>query len=369
MQEDVSTCPVSSWNEWDPLEEVLVGRLDGATFPDWRGINEHTVPVGDWERIERAAGGPGRLYPAPLVEAAQRCLEGFIHVLESEGVTVRRPDVVAYDRPFATPDWQVDVGFSCANPRDPFMVVGHEIIETPMADRNRYFEGRAYRRLFREYLRQGARWSAAPRPQLLDSLYDSTYVRPTEEEPMRFVLTEEEPVFDAADAVRCGRDIFIQLSHVTNRMGALWLQRHLGDGFRVHHLESKNPEAIHIDTTFVPLAPGKVLVSPEYVDLQRIPAALKSWEVLVAPEPVPTIHDPLGIMSKWGAINVLMLDPERPVVEARQEPLIRALREWGFKPIPVPFEAYYPFMGGFHCSTLDIRRRGSLQSYCDPVPS
>ncbi|KOX44007.1 hypothetical protein ADL19_26475, partial [Streptomyces purpurogeneiscleroticus] len=25
--------PVTAWNEWDPLEEVIVGSLDGATIP------------------------------------------------------------------------------------------------------------------------------------------------------------------------------------------------------------------------------------------------------------------------------------------------------------------------------------------------
>jgi glycine amidinotransferase len=28
-----AVCPVNSWNEWDPLEEVIVGRLDGAVVP------------------------------------------------------------------------------------------------------------------------------------------------------------------------------------------------------------------------------------------------------------------------------------------------------------------------------------------------
>jgi glycine amidinotransferase len=58
-----------------------------------------------------------------------------------------------------------------------------------------------------------------------------------------------------------------------------------------------------------------------------------------------------------------MLDEKRVVVEKRQEPLIKALKDWGFSPIPCSFEAYYPFMGSFHCATLDIRRRGTLQSY------
>ena len=30
-----AVCPVNSWNEWDPLEEVIVGRLDGAVVPPY----------------------------------------------------------------------------------------------------------------------------------------------------------------------------------------------------------------------------------------------------------------------------------------------------------------------------------------------
>jgi N-dimethylarginine dimethylaminohydrolase len=33
-----SPCPVSSHNEWDRLEEVIVGRLEGAAIP-WTSIN------------------------------------------------------------------------------------------------------------------------------------------------------------------------------------------------------------------------------------------------------------------------------------------------------------------------------------------
>ena len=58
---------------------------------------------------------------------------------------------------------------------------------------------------------------------------------------MRFIVTEFEPVFDAADFARCGRDIFGQESHVTNRFGIEWLARHLGDGYRVHVLHNLAP--------------------------------------------------------------------------------------------------------------------------------
>jgi glycine amidinotransferase len=359
----IPTCPVNSHNEWDPLEEVIIGTLDGAMFSEWNTINVATVPPGEWVAAEQYVGGGGSPYPPALVEAARRDLAELIHILEAEGVRVRRIDPANYAAGFGTPGWKVTSGFCGANPRDPFMVLGNEILETPMADRSRFFEAWAYRSLFKEYWQAGAKWSAAPKPQLIDALYDQHYTLPSSDEPMRYMVTEFEPVFDAADFVRCGRDIFGQKSNVTNQLGIDWLQSHLGDGYRVHVLENTSPEAIHIDTTFMPLAPGKVLVSPDYLDLNKLPSVLKNWDVLVPPEPVPVIHDPLRLVSKWIAINVLMLDEERIIVEKRQEPLIQALENWGFKPIPCSFESYYPFLGSFHCSTLDIRRRGTLQSY------
>jgi len=359
-----ANCPVNSHNEWDPLEEVIIGSLDGAMFPAWNTINVATAPPGEWVAAEQRVGGGGSPYPPAIIEAARRDLAEFIHILEAEGVRVRRLDAANFAAPFGAPEWQVSSGFCAANPRDPFLIIGNEILETPMADRSRYFEAWAYRSLFKEYFNAGAKWTAAPKPQLLDALYDQRYTVPGPQEPMRFVITEFEPVFDAADFVRCGRDIFCQTSNVTNHFGIAWLQRHLGEGYRIHTLQSRCPEAIHIDTTFMPLAPGKVLVNPEYLDMKSLPPMLKSWELLVMPTPLPRIKgDPLRLVSDWAGVNVLMLDEERVVVEKNQEPLIKCLKDWGFEPIPCSFEAYYPFLGSFHCATLDIRRRGELQSY------
>ncbi|GAA4080223.1 hypothetical protein GCM10022233_70520 [Streptomyces shaanxiensis] len=93
---------------------------------------------------------------------------------------------------------------------------------------------------------------------------------------MRYILTEFEPVFDAADFVRAGRDLFVTRSNVTNRMGIEWLGRHLGPVYRIHEIESRCRTPMHIDTTFVPLAPGKALVNPEYIDVGRLPDVLSN---------------------------------------------------------------------------------------------
>ena len=228
----------------------------------------------------------GFRYPAWMRKLAQRDLDAFMAILVAEGVKVRRPDVVDFKRGFRTPAWS-SRGFCTACPRDGYIVVGDEIIESPMCWRTRYFEGDAYRSLFKEYFRAGARWTSAPRPQLLDDLYSYDYRIPAKSEEMRYTINEWEPVFDAADFVRCGRDLFVTISNVTNRFGVEWLRRHLGDGFRIHEIPSLCRQPMHIDSTFMPLAPGKVLVNPDYCDIENLPPALKRWDILVAPRPRP----------------------------------------------------------------------------------
>ena len=57
-------------------------------------------------------------------------------------------------------------------PRDVMMVVGDQIIETPNVIRSRSQETYSYRALLMEYMASGARWISAPRPMLLDSLFE-----------------------------------------------------------------------------------------------------------------------------------------------------------------------------------------------------
>jgi len=169
-----------------------------------------------------------------------------------------------------------------------------EIIETPMCWRSRYFESDAYRTLFKEYFAQGARRTSAPRPQLTDALFDKAYRVPNAGVPMRYIVIEFEPVFDAADFVRFGRGLFVIRSNVTNRGGIEWVRRNLDErGLRVHELPCICRQPMHIDSTFLPLALGKVLINPDFLDIERLPRILQRWHVLVAPRPDP-LDDPVA---------------------------------------------------------------------------
>lgn len=360
-----SALVVNSHNEWDPLEEVIVGRIERSIFPP-----QHRYILGgapqDFYDFLGIVGGMRMRPQRWFMNSAQRELDQFVHLLEAEGVTVRRPDVVNHHAKYGTPQWS-SRGQTSACPRDCFLVIGDNIIESPMSWRCRYFEVHAYYSLLKEYFDNGARWTSAPKPPLRDSLYDKYYNVPNVGEPMRYVINETEIVFDAADFTRCGRDLFVTRSNVTNEAGIAWLQRQLGDQYRIHVIETLSRQPMHIDTTFVPLGPGKAMINPRYVRREKLPPVLKTWDIFDAPAPVIVkggfLNEHASMCSMWLNMNVLLLDEQRVVVERAQESMIKALRKWGLKPIPCDFLHFNPFGGAFHCATLDVRRRGSLQSY------
>jgi glycine amidinotransferase len=351
---------VNSYNEWDPLEEIVVGVLDGAAILPWE-IGLQAVKPAEHVRASRMyhSVSGGKLVPPESYAKAQVQLDGFVRLLEAEGVTVRRPEPIVHAHPFGTPEWTSPGGNCQANPRDVLIVFGDEILEATMAMRSRYFEFFAYRDLVKEYFKRGARWTTAPKPRLDDRSYNKDYKRGED-----YVITEYEPLFDVADMARCGRDVFIQLSHVTNRFGVEWLERHFGGEYRFHVVEFEDDRALHIDATFVPLRPGLIMTNPDR-PLKYMPDILKKggWDLVEAPRSSFPKDDPGYLSFLWLSMNVLSLDEKRVIVEENETPLIEAMQSWGLEPVPCPFRENYRFGGSFHCATVDIRRRGGLQSY------
>ena len=204
----IATCPVSSYNEWDLLEEVIVGDVRGAAYFTLSELDRWMMSEEDFKSVEKIFI-TGAYYPEEIIASAEKSLQEFIHILESEGVTVRQIAPMDHGKPYSTPAWGSPVGFCAANPRDVFLTIGNEIIEAPMCDRNRYFEAWPFRPLLLEYFQAGAKWTAAPKPRLLDEQYNwNVQLSKPGEKLKNLAVKEFEPVFDAADFVRCGRDIF-----------------------------------------------------------------------------------------------------------------------------------------------------------------
>ncbi|MGE4660649.1 MAG: hypothetical protein AAEJ16_07680, partial [Arenicellales bacterium] len=249
---------VSSWNDFDPLKHVIVGRADFTCIPPSEPATEAKVPE---DSDMRGMWGPR---PLATVECANAQLDNLVSLLESRGVRVDRPEPIQWNQAVTTPDFTTGSMFGCMPPRDVLLTVGKEILSAPMSFRCRYWEFLSYHALMQRYFDEDPefRWEQAPRPRLADESYQSGYFDEiTIEERLKrtaaldFVTTEHEPLFDAADILRIGKDLFCQHGLTTNRRGMQWLQRHFPD-HRVHSVNFPgDPYPIHIDATFVPLRP------------------------------------------------------------------------------------------------------------------
>lgn len=52
------SCIVNSHTEWDPLEEVIVGCVHGATIPEWHVSGKAVWPAKHWDMYKTMAGQP-----------------------------------------------------------------------------------------------------------------------------------------------------------------------------------------------------------------------------------------------------------------------------------------------------------------------
>jgi N-dimethylarginine dimethylaminohydrolase len=106
------------------------------------------------------------------------------------------------------------------------------------------------------------------------------------------------------------------------------------------------------------------LVNPSRVTDEILPIPLKKWERLVAPEMIEKKYSDFGTIStKWLGMNLLMLRPDLAVVDKDQTPLIQLLEKNGIEVLPLLLRHGKVLGGGFHCITLDVRRKGKLEDY------
>ncbi len=360
---------VSSWNEWDPLKHVIVGRADGCCIPAPEPALDAKVPE---DSDMRGQYGPR---PQETVDRANALLDDFAAMLEKRGIIVDRPTPLDFNQPTATPDWKTETMFGCMPPRDVLLTVGKEILEATMSYRCRWFEYLCYRPLLQRYYNDdpAMRHESAPKPRLTDEDYRPDYLSEKIGEQKRlewtadkyFVTTEEEPLFDAADVLRFGKDLVVQHGFTTNLKGIDWLQRHFPD-HRVHAVNFPgDPYPIHIDATFTPLRPGLLLNNPQrrLPDDQRALFEKNGWEIVDAAQPAHNAPPPLCYSSVWLSMNVLVLDPKTVCVEKSEVYQAEQMDKLGMNVVEVELRDAYAFGGGLHCCTADVLREGVCEDY------
>ncbi len=81
---------VSSWNEWDPLKHVIVGKADNCHIPPPEPALDAKVPEnsdmkGHWGKR-----------PQETIDKGNELLDNFAKMLEGRGIKVDRPTPVDF---------------------------------------------------------------------------------------------------------------------------------------------------------------------------------------------------------------------------------------------------------------------------------
>jgi glycine amidinotransferase/scyllo-inosamine-4-phosphate amidinotransferase 1 len=346
---------INSHDEWGQLKEVIVGVVTNAAFPnDDLGIKLNIAfDTGQLPDTNIPVNG----LTQKIIDETNEDLEIFVDALKRLGITVRRPNPIDTSKRITTPDWQTSQYFNYC-PRDTLLIVGDTIIETPNVYRSRHFENLSYRDMFNGFLRQGCKWVCAPKPRLRNTDY-------LNDAPTATILSENDPIFEAANVLKAGKDVFYLVSNGGNELGLTWLQNLLGSDYRIHACRNLY-DGIHIDTTLALLRPGLVLANPERVNKDNLPAPLRQWEVIYTPD--MREHDYSGLpptSSKWIGMNLLMINPNLAVVDADQPALVRLLAKHGIDALPLKLRHARVLDGGFRCTTLELHREGNKAVYFD----
>jgi N-dimethylarginine dimethylaminohydrolase len=347
---------IQSHNDWDPLEEVVVGIATHARLPDINKSTHSFCYAGETAEDISSLQGP---HATQIIEEANEDLDNLSDTLSSLGVKVTRPTAIDHSKPFSTPEWSSS-GWYTYCPRDLLLPLDNMVIECPSPMRARYFETRAYYDILYDAMRDGSKWISAPKPILTDDNYQLDNL----EDP---TLLNKEIIFDAPNVVRLGKDLLFQVSNSGNKLGYEWLKSIVGDKYNIH-LAEKYYSFSHFDSTVLPLRPGLVLFNGDRCSKDHYPPIFKDWEKIFFPgDKVVDVGSNLinGISpcSKYIGLNFLSVTPELVICDINQEELRRTLSKFGIDSIGLPMRQARTLSGGFHCVTLDTKRKGSLESY------
>ena len=225
--------------------------------------------------------------------------------------------------------------------------------------RSRYFEMHAYRHILNQCK---GKWFSAPRPQLLDESFNfDDLSKPT--------LMNKEALFDAPNVVRMGRDLIYQVSNSGNEKGGEWLQSMFPE-YNIH-IEREAYSGAHFDSTVIPLRPGLVLLNGQRCTTKKYPKIFKKWDKIfftdIVDQGIPSTggssNASVAISSPAIGLNLLSINEKLVIVDENQKPLIKELKKHNIDSVPMRLRHAKILGGGFHCVTLDLNRKGTLEQY------
>ena len=300
---------IHSFNEWDPLREIVVGEASCANWPSEDPVFSKESEKTSWKDTPVPSGPVDKR----IIEETNEDLEGLCDILRSAGVAVHRPSWM---------DFQTLGGMYNYCPRDRLLIAGNSIVDPAMM-----------------YPCRDMEWKALAKVISGNSV--------------KYMPREEGMVLDAANVCRLGDSWLYLESWSGNSLAYNWLC----EQFPHIKIEKCNfYSGVHIDSTIVPLCEGIVMVNAERVMPENLPQVFSDWEIIWVWNVVAQDFYQYPFASKWIGMNTLSISPDTVIVDNTQKDLIKMLEKKHFNVIPHTLRHSRTLGGGFHCVTLDTWR-------------
>jgi hypothetical protein len=342
---------VQSYTSWQPLEEVIVGRV-------------HTPEYFDF--IENA---DTRNQLGQLLSETNEDLDNLQRIIEQYGAVVRRPDLPNIEQ-FRKQQMQNPDGAPLPplTPRDWQITMGEKLLRIIDVEETNgiceYYESQ--------------------QPGCVISPHKNSYDE-------NHVMTNAV----ASCIVRVGTDVFFDDSEWLTDAQMHWVRDNVLDSrYRIQRAKTNG----HGDAVFAILKPGVILSSMHDGDI-NYRESFPGWEVCKVWDPSIWAAMEVGkfkyetfngrwyvqgtesngefatfvdtYLKKWTGfvqetvfdVNCLVLDEQHVIFSSYNKQVFDFCKQHHIEPIICELRHKYFFDGGISCCTQDIRRRGSLETY------
>ena len=304
---------INSTNEWSKLKSIVVGSATNANWPSNDPVFAEEASKTTWTETPVPSG------PVPqwIIDEANEDLGILAETLKKLRIQVHRPQDMDFPRLGGMYNY-------C--PRDRLIVAGSTVIVPNMMYPCRNMEEVA-----------------------LGMVLDAA-------EHVKYMPKDQGMIMDAANVSRLGdRWLFLE-SPSGNRAAYEWLCEQLPD-IQIDLVNFYS--GVHIDSTITPLREGLVALNASRVNQVNCPQAFDGWEKLWVHDVVAQDFYQYPYASKWVGMNMLSIDENTVIVDAKQTQLIKDLERCGIDCIPLTLRHARTLGGSFHCVTLDLVREST----------
>lgn len=341
---------INSHTSWQPLEEVIVGRVYTPEYFD--DIKDHGV----------------RAQLSRILDETNEDLDTLSQTLKDYGAVVHRPDLPDLEWTRRWKEQGNDIPLPPLNPRDWQITFGNKLL-----------------RLLH----------VSELDTICESLESDSPGSVIDPHAQGFVEGHPLNGAQASCIVRVGADVFFDNSEWLTTEHMHWIRDNVLDSrYRVRRAVTHG----HGDSVFAILKPGVIISSMHDADL-NYREDFPGWEVfrvmdasinaclevgkfkyenfngrwyVQGQDPTPEFRNFVDTyLTKWTGlvqetvfdVNCLVLDEHNVIFSAYNESVFRYCERHGITPIICDLRHRYFFDGGISCVTQDIRRRGGLETY------